>query len=179
MSEKMKWSGLYEAKVSDRHPILPKHISRFRRSFKIGDEIWLPVQHGEESFRPNYQSRCRVEEIHRDFLVVSHDGKWREAVNYVDFLTERSKIKVIMASEEMAKECDELTEKYWALNDLVYSGRTDLIKPLDEVNERLAVIEPLVNRRERFLGSMAKSQPLRGGLAWSALATKCKKELHA
>lgn len=178
MNEKMKWSGLYEAKVSDRHPILPKHISRFRRSFKIGDEIWLPVPHGEESFRPNYQSRCRVEEIHRDFLVVSHEGKWREAVNYVDFLTQKPRASVIIASKELSEEYYRLLDEYWETNDLVYAGRTDLLRSLDGLEERLKELEPLILQSERFSGHRASTK-LYGGEVWNNLADKAKKELQA
>lgn len=166
MNEKMKWSGLYEAKVSDRHPILPKHISRFRRSFKIGDEIWLPVPHGEESFRPNYQSRCRVEEIHRDFIVVSHEGKWREAVNYVDFMTQKPSASVIIASKDLSDEYYRLLDEYWA---------TDSVERRESLDKRLSEIEPLILQSERFSGHRASTK-LYGGEIWKSLANETKKE---
>ncbi len=171
-----RYKGLYDH--SFKRPIRQKQISRFRSAFRIGDTVNIAVQRGEDSFRPNYISRCTVKEIHPHFIVVSHGGIWDEAINYVDFMTEKSNASVVIASKELSDEYYRLLDEYWETSDLIYSGRKDLIERFDSLEERLKEIEPLILQSERFSGHRA-SEKLYGGEVWKELASKAKKELGA
>lgn len=173
---KIGFAGLYEYEV--KHPILPKQIKKFRQSFHIGDEVEIPMAHGESDFRPNYISRCTVKEIYPHYIVVSHGGLWNEAINYVDFMVEKSKASVVIASKELSDEYYRLLDEYWETNDLVYAGRTDLLRSLDDLEERLKDIEPLILQSERFSGNKTSTKPY-GGEAWKELVNQCKEELGA
>jgi hypothetical protein len=172
---KIGFAGLYEYEV--KHPILPKHIAQFRKSFRIGDEVEIPMAHDESSFRPNYISRCTVKEIHPHFVVVSHGGLWNEAINYVDFMCKNSKASVVIASKGLSDEYYRLLDEYWKVNDLIYAGRKDLIERFDSLEERLKEIEPLILQSERFTGNKASTKPY-GGEVWKELANQCKEELR-
>lgn len=134
------------------------------------------MSHGDKSFRPNYISRCTVKEIHPHFVVVTHGGIWDEAVNYVDFMTEKSNVSVVIASKELADEYYRLLDEYWKVSDLIYAGRTDLIERCDSLEERLKEIEPLILQSERFSGNKASTKAY-GGEVWKNLADEIKKEL--
>ena len=172
---KVQFAGLYEYKV--KHPILQKQIAQFRKSFRIGDEVEIPMTHGESNFRPNYISRCTVKEIYPNYVVVSHDGLWDEAINYVDFMTENSKAAVVIASKELSEEYYSLLDEYWKTSDLIYAGRTDLIERFGSLEERLKEIEPLILQSERFTGNKVSTKPY-GGEVWKELANQCKEELR-
>lgn len=173
---KIGFAGLYEYEV--KHPITRKQIAQFRKSFHIGDAVEIPVAVGDDNFRPNYISRCTVKEIYPNFIVVSHDGLWNEAINYVDFMTENSKAAVVIASKELSDEYYRLLDEYWKTSDLVYSGRKDLIERFDSLEERLKEIEPLILQSERFTGNKVSTKPY-GGEVWKELANQCKEELGA
>ena len=172
---KIGFAGLYEYEV--KHPITRKQIAQFRKSFRIGDEVLIPMSHGEVELRPNYISRCTVKEIHPHFVVVSHGGLWNEAINYVDFMTEKSKAAVVIASKELSDEYYRLLDEYWKTNDLIYAGRKDLIERFDNLEERLKQIEPLILQSERFSGNKASTKPY-GGEVWKELVNQCKEELR-
>ena len=110
--------------------------------------------------------------------MVSHGGIWDEAINYVDFMTEKSNASVVIASKELSDEYYRLLDEYWETSDLIYSGRKDLIERFDSLEERLKEIEPLILQSERFSGHRA-SEKLYGGEVWKELASKAKKELGA
>lgn len=171
-----RYKGLYDH--SFKRPIRQKQISRFRSAFRIGDKVNIAVPHGEDSFRPNYISRCTVKEIHPHFIVVTHGGIWDEAINYVDFMTEKSNASVVIASKELSEEYYRLLDEYWETNDLVYAGRTDLLRSLDDLEERLKDIEPLILQSERFSGNKTSTKPY-GGEVWKSLANEAKKEWGA
>lgn len=173
---KIGFAGLYEYGV--KHPIMPKQIKKFRQSFRIGDEVEIPMAHGDSDFRPNYISRCTVKEIYPHYIVVSHGGLWDEAINYVDFMTEKSNAAVVIASKELSDEYYRLLDEYWTTNDLVYAGRTDLLRSLDSLEERLKEIEPLILQSERFSGRRASTK-LYGGEIWKSLANETKEEFGA
>lgn len=173
---KIGFAGLYEYGV--KHPIMPKQIKKFRQSFRIGDEVEIPMAHGDSDFRPNYISRCTVKEIYPHYIVVSHGGLWDEAINYVDFMTEKSNAAVVIASKELSDEYYRLLDEYWTTNDLVYAGRTDLLRSLDSLEERLKEIEPLILQSERFSGHRASTN-LYGGEVWKSLANETKEEFGA
>lgn len=173
---KIGFAGLYEYGV--KHPILPKQIKKFRQSFRIGDEIEIPVPTGESDFRPNYISRCTVKEIYPHYVVVSHGGLWSEAINYVDFMTNNPSASVVIASKELSDEYYRLLDEYWEVSDLIYAGHTDLMERYDSLDKRLKEIEPLILQSERFSGNKTSTK-LYGGEVWKALADKCKEELGA
>ena len=135
----------------------------------------MPI--GESDFRPNYIAKCTVKEIYPHFVVVSHGGFWNEAINYVDFMTEKSKAAVVIASKELSDEYYRLLDEYWKTSDLVYTGRKDLIERFDSLEERLKEIEPLILQSERFTGNKASTKPY-GGEVWKELANQCKEELR-
>ena len=174
MDERFK--GLYDH--SHKHPILPKQIAAFRKSFRIGDEVDVPMPIGESDFRPNYISRCTVKEIYPNYIVVSHDGLWSEAINYVDFMTKNPSASVAIASKELSDEYYRLLDEYWGTGELIYAGHTDLMERYDSLEERLKEIEPLILQSERFGGNKTSAK-LYGGEVWKALADKCKEELGA
>ena len=171
-----RYKGLYDH--SFKRPIRQKQISRFRSAFRIGDKVRIPKPKNEDAFPRAYVEVCEVVEIHKHFVVVSHGGVWKEAVNYVDFLTENSRFSVLVASKELSEEYYRLLDEYWETNDLVYAGRTDLLRSLDGLEERLKDIEPLILQSERFSGHRASTR-LYGGEVWKNLASKAKKELGA
>lgn len=171
-----RYKGLYDH--SFKRPIRQKQINQFRSAFRIGDKVRIPKPKKEDAFPRAYVEICEVVEIHKHFIVVSHDGVWKEAVNYVDFMTEHSKFSVLVASKELSDEYYRLLDEYWETNDLVYAGRTDLLRSLDSLEERLKEIEPLILQSERFSGHRASTK-LYGGEVWKSLANETKEEFGA
>lgn len=146
--ERMHWSGLYH---HDRTGIYLRSIRRFKEAMRVGDRIYVPVPTNDSSFRPNYQHVCKVVEIHDNYVVVDH-GKWREAVMYIDLMTDVSKAKVIMADYAAVNEYDALMSQYWQINELVWSGHYNLSERLESIEKRLQKLEPLVDCHKRFIG---------------------------
>lgn len=149
MNNNMQGSGLYDH-TTKKAGIKVKSINAFRSAFRIGDVVRIPCPKDDYAFRPKYVPICTVEEIGKHFIIVSHGGVWREAVNYVDFMVEHAKAKVVIASQKQADEYYALLRQYWALSDLAYSGSALHEEHLKNIAERLEQLEPLVDRRERF-----------------------------
>ncbi len=171
-----RYKGIYDHSL--KRPIRQKQISRFRSAFRIGDKVRIPKPKKEDASPRAYAEICEVVEIHKHFIVVSHDGVWKEAVNYVDFLTENSRLSVLVASKELSDEYYRLLDEYWKTSDLICTGRKDLIERFDSLEGRLKEIEPLILQSERFNGNKTSTKPY-GGEAWKELVNQCKEELGA
>lgn len=137
-------------KLQNNQGITHRLIAQLRQAFRVGDIVIIPCPSGESSFRPNYTKRCTVKEIHEHYIVVSHAGLWQEAINYVDFLIDSSRKKVLVASKAMEDEYYALMRQYWMVSDLAFAGSTMYQKRLENIEERLNALQPLIDRRKRF-----------------------------
>ena len=146
-TENMQWSGLYHR---NRTGIRLYAIRKFKNAMRIGDKIYVPVPKTDAAFRPNYQPICTVVEIHDNYVVVDH-GEWREAIMYIDLMTDVSKAEVLMADYAAVSEYEALLSKYWQTKELVYAGHDNLSERLKSIEKRLEELEPLVDCHKRFI----------------------------
>ena len=91
-AEGWKWADLYDR--GEKHPITRARLNELRQSLDVGDTVRIPLSYGDTDFRPQYNDICTVTEKYQHFIVVDH-GKWRESVNYVDFLVNGTHLEIL------------------------------------------------------------------------------------
>ena len=100
-TEGWKWADLYDH--SNKHPITRTKLNELRQSLEVGDIVRIPLLYGDTDFRPQYNDICTVVEKYQHFIVVDH-GKWRESVNYVDFLVNGTHLEILENEEPEEEE---------------------------------------------------------------------------